>query len=370
MSSESNEQPSIPLILLSPLSSYSATIVEHINNVFRSGQAEVQWVDKVPVDESFGFEPFELCKLTTWVGPLWTRSGFGRCVVLVANKDVPNDLLSVDHILWFPPLDDCDMSTVDLFLQGAMPSTAVEKHNRALLFNELFEGCKGFCPNPNVRDVDHELLRLTKPKWVMPPVPADGEEKPLILLDIDGCIRYPRGAEFPTNKTSAINQINQWSRSGKAEVRWMTYWGERATVEYAPSVNLDWFKHGRDVFVEDPDKEVQVFRWVDRNPKQKIIWIDDEIMSYFDLYVSRNGNRVVLVDWLLEHPNLLMVQPHHACGMDAEDIQLVHDFLDGKMSDQAVLDQNHKVMCRKRKREPSDESDEAGVAAAAVPTEE
>lgn len=354
---EPNHKPTIPLILLSSLSTFSAATVEHINNVSRSGQAEVQWVDKVPDAELFGLEPFELRKENRgyWQDhPWWQLSNFGRRVVLVANENVPN-LLTTDHILWFPSLDDPDVSMLDLFLQGTLPSTEAKEHNRALLFKQLFAECKGFFPNPNQPNVDRELLRRTKPKWNMPPVPADGVEGPLILLDIDGCIRYPRGVEYPTNAQWAIDQINEWALSGKATVRWMTYWGERATNEYGPSVNL-YLRHGRDVYVEDPDKEVQVIRWVDRNPAQKIVWIDDEIFSYFELFVSRNENRAVLVDWLLEHPNLLMVQPHHSWGMRDHNIQLVNDFLDGKMSAEAVLDQNHKVMGRKRKREPSDET--------------
>ena len=62
--------------------------------------------------------------------------------------------------------------------------------------------------------------------WQMPPVPTRRPELPLILQDIDGCLRFPLTDDGRHNP-DVVSKLNHWSRSRQAEIRWMTYWGER-----------------------------------------------------------------------------------------------------------------------------------------------
>lgn len=130
----------------------------------------------------------------------------------------------------------------------------------------------------------------------------------------------------------------------------MTYRGQRAVTKFAPSVGLDTFKHGRDVYFEDPNKEVQLLRWIDRNPERKIVWIDDEIYGYLRYFGNSKESNLALVDQLMQHPNLLMVQPKAEMGVTKTELREIDDFLAGNMTMEQVLAQNERIVHPKKRR--------------------
>lgn len=316
---------------------------EETHALFQSVNAEIQWLGIRPVLKADKVDVYEVC---TQPRQCLVKAS-SRRVVYIADYDSVCDakvyLLAYDNVLWVPSVPT-HRDTIAVFLQGTMAPAEVKEHNRKLLFTEqLNTKFLVFCPNPNKPNVNHAELRLTKPKWTMPPVPAEGEELPLILVDVDGCVGYSPGPQHPPFNQYVVDQLNEWSRSQKGEVRWLTYRGERV-YEYVNTIGVDHFPHGRDVYVEDPDKEVQVLRWLQRNPKRKIVWLDDEIRSYFKLFEQRDRHRKVFTDWLVEQPNLLMVQPRSSVGLQRKDLQLANAFLDGSLTAEEVLEQNNKIL--------------------------
>jgi hypothetical protein len=279
-------------------------------------------------------------------------------------------LKSPDMFLWVP-----DGSTNDLlqyFLKGHLSPVAIREQNYAMFTQWLDEHHRQFleqfqdeCRSPFAlrkhpdRSVS-EWLTTTRytddlhktfgshlqalvppiPGWSMPPVPPDRQELPLILLDTDGCVQPNDKYKKPDHKQFVINRFNQWAWNRTAEVRWMTYLDHRRVTEFAASVGLDTFEHGRDMYVATGNKGQQMLRWIERNPERQIVWIDIRI----HMYLSVCGKTTPLFDRMVPRPNLLLVQPNETVGLTAKDLHTIDTFLAGGMKAEEVLAQNTRVV--------------------------
>jgi hypothetical protein len=97
-----------------------------------------------------------------------------------------------------------------------------------------------------------------------------------------------------------IEQLSDWHHSERIDIRWLTSWGLRANKFFAPAVKLPQFRYGFDAeplkrnWKESrPDKvssfiafyEAQVKK--DKEKRNKIIWVDDEIIYYLG-YIAKS----------------------------------------------------------------------------------
>lgn len=372
--------PDLPLVLFSPNKYYNKRLAEKLNMLSRSRVAEIQWNRDRRHSEKL--DTFSVCESPKSL----LTSNQTRRIAWMAEvcpyKDIDfiaPRLKTPDTFLWITPDEssnhDYNMFVLESYLRDHLSPAGIRNHNHrqfakwldghhywfrdefnrfagtpaALKFNQIASvsewlAKKGYGNDRFKMYVDVLQSLAPLPVWSMPPVPPDGQELPLILQDIDGCIKRLYSKVQPEHNPSIVKQLNEWSRSRTAEVRWMTYWGVRAATEFAPSVGLDTFEHGRDVYVEDPYKEEQVLRWIDRNPKRKIVWIDDEIRRYLHSFGFREPGNHALVHRMVENPNLLMVQPNGEKGVTDVEIPLVNEFLSGTMTGDAVLEQNRRVL--------------------------
>ena len=363
----------MPVVLLSGVANGKlGNIADRVNQISRSHIAEIQWVEWCSDAQ---FDSRRVCE-----DPVaFMTSHPKRRVALIsdlASRDyewLSSRLQSPDTFLWVSQLHGCTGDLLEDCLKGNLAPYAVREQNYATFMqwlkehhrnfiNQFQDECRSlneFRPVPEwfteagYNDDLHKTfgshLQALAPTWSMPPVPPDRQELPLILQDIDGCIKRSYCTTEPKYNQFVVDRLNQWSRKRTAEVRWMTYWGRRAATVFGPTVGLDTFEHGRDVYVEDPDKEVQVFRWIERNPERKIVWVDDEIHHYLRSFGSKKNSNLPLVDRMMQHPNLLMVQPDCMKGLTTEELKTIDIFLTGEMKAEEVLAQNMRIVRNEKK---------------------
>lgn len=133
-----------------------------------------------------------------------------------------------------------------------------------------------------------ERFVLTRPPKVKP----NNVSTPLILLDIDGVLNrigskaratpvWPDETTRKCNKftirysPTVVNKINEWSRTGKAEILWLTTWNENARNKFAPFLGLDDFYSARDH--DNKIKSVDSIAIAQAYPDRRICWIDDVV---------------------------------------------------------------------------------------------
>lgn len=166
--------------------------------------------------------------------------------------------------------------------------------------------------------------------------------KPIILLDVDGVINM-----FGINKLSwsdrkttkvddrtiqysptVVEKINSWNTV--AEVRWLTWWDEKAPTMLAPALKLDKFPLARDPALDWSKLQTaeSIAREVGRD--HLMIWIDDELSVWTahdrikrDIFCCRKNTVLVspkdglrpehldFIDSILETPEL--TRPHTRC---------------------------------------------------------
>lgn len=335
------EWQDLPLILLSEL---SPSWANEINVFSRTRQAEVQWVGDYPVAPMVDrFDTFDVCE------------GFLECLdrnpnrrmVWMGNyqRDHPalNRALSSKLLLWISCTHDIDScrTFVEFFLEGKLSEEAILEHNQKAMRTSL-ANLRDWDPS-EVQLLDFLIGKTTSVVWQMPPVPTHRPELPLILLDIDGCLLFPLRNKNKQHNPTVIHKVKQWSRSRKAEIRWMTYWGHTAVTKFAPSMALDTFEHGRDV-VANTKKEIQLLHWIDRNPNRKIIWIDDKIQMYLTQWMDDHPDNHSKVQRVLHHSQLLMVQPNDTIGVSKDELELVDAFLAGHTTVTSLLEHNNRIM--------------------------
>jgi hypothetical protein len=79
-----------------------------------------------------------------------------------------------------------------------------------------------------------------------------------------------------------IGALNDWSVSGKAEIRRLTAWDNHAQSAVAPLVGLKHFELARDP--KDGWTKLLAANLIAHDEVGRpIMWIDDQLFSYFDL---------------------------------------------------------------------------------------
>ncbi len=171
---------------------------------------------------------------------------------------------------------------------------------------------------------------------------------PLILLDVDGVINgaarsWPEDQrkkvsawDYKINySTAVINQINEWSRTKAAEIKWSTFWGGHAQTDLAPALKLDHFE----LATRKPEdcgerKEESFFNAVKDNPTRKVVWIDDELFNM----VHRVWEKYHLRRNILESGSVLLVNPDD--GLEQKHLTMVDLFLKNKLTREEVAKNN------------------------------
>lgn len=117
---------------------------------------------------------------------------------------------------------------------------------------------------------------------------------PIWFLDIDGVVNAA-GMDLPDHllRTEATTQgttwpihyspevvefINMIHRSGLAEVRWLTTWGQDARTSFAPAVGLDDFM-AYDMYDSEDWWKSEIVAASIADEQRPIIWTDDEITA-------------------------------------------------------------------------------------------
>ncbi len=175
---------------------------------------------------------------------------------------------------------------------------------------------------------------------------------PLILLDIDGVINgaaysWPEDTRKkldPTTlglrySTAVIDQINKWSRTKAAEIKWSTWWGANAQTRLAPGVKLDHFE----LATKNPEdcgrrKAESFFNAVKDNPTRMVVWIDDELFKM--LKDCKSDMDVALKKHIFESGLALLVNPNYGEGLEPQHLTRVDSFLNNKLTREEVEKNN------------------------------
>ncbi len=187
--------------------------------------------------------------------------------------------------------------------------------------------------------------------------PADSASPlPLILLDIDGVLNgaaysWPEDTRKKLDpmtvglrySTAVIDQINKWSRTKAAEIKWSTFWGSHAQTDLAPALKLDHFE----LATKNPEdcgelKRESFFNAVKDNPTRKVVWIDDELFSMMHR-VWEKYEDVVLRKNILESGSVLLVNPYYIEGLKQQHLTMVDLFLKNKLTREEVAKNNQVV---------------------------
>ena len=153
------------------------------------------------------------------------------------------------------------------------------------------------------------------------------------MLDIDGVVNALHSSRRDLKTVKAyiyninyspivVDKLNEWSKSGAAEIRWLTTWNERAQQYLAPKLGLRNFPLAREPFVEETSanrKVVSAYRNIKDHPDRPLIWIDDEV-TYI---VENDPNRSFWKD----RKHTLFVKPYYADGLTAEELALIDRFI-------------------------------------------
>ncbi len=183
--------------------------------------------------------------------------------------------------------------------------------------------------------------------------PADSATHlPLILLDVDGVINgaarswpkkkrkelgsKPLGVRY---STAVIDQINKWSRTKAAEIKWSTWWGANAQTRLAPGVKLDHFE----LATENPEdcgrrKAESFFNAVKDNPTRKVVWIDDELFKMLNNCKSHMD--VALKKHIFESGLALLINPDYSEGLEPQHLTMVDSFLNNKLTREEIEKNN------------------------------
>lgn len=167
------------------------------------------------------------------------------------------------------------------------------------------------------------------------------EQKPLILLDIDGVVnaagrktRYWKDAKtipslealYPDGSSkkfqimyspTVVKAINRWSEI--AEIKWLTSWDERADTYFGPALGIKKLGVGRPS--EDVFKLDAVVDWAKANPDRAIIWIDDQLSNF----KCEHEMNPVYDEFIFKRKNTVLVSPVN--GLIREHIEFVDRIL-------------------------------------------
>ena len=216
--------------------------------------------------------------------------------------------------------------------------------NKILTGLIAIERCKGFRLQQSIRWNNHKAkkrLSTGESEWTDEDSDRVGVFEtefnpalatlPLVLLDIDGVLnkvyhKTPDKAwkdekqielRFPLKLSpTVINFFNDISRTGVAEIRWLTTWDAKAQ-SLAPKIGLDNFLLARDP-AQHLDKSKAALELALRYPDRPICWLDDEVGYYV-------RSRKLEEFWEKRVPKTMLLQPRS--HLTEEHLKLVDKFL-------------------------------------------
>ena len=202
---------------------------------------------------------------------------------------------------------------------------------------ELRDECRsrGLSTDGNKQELRNRLI-ASMPYWKERV--ASLQDKPLILLDIDGVINERFGGDkdgrvevyvknFAVSYSPLIIEaINRWDSTNMAEIRWLTSWNETAQDEFAPAVGLNYFALARDNTHAQArsfcfpviSKAKAACDCLSQTPTRRLVWIDDEV----NVYAKENNFKI--------RPNTLLVNcdTKHGLKLTLADIKRIDSFLE------------------------------------------
>lgn len=123
-----------------------------------------------------------------------------------------------------------------------------------------------------------------------------------------------------------VEKFNSFSRSGLAEIRWLTTWDKSARTMLAPALGFDEF-----LLARDPEKGIGKDEAAEKlaqdYPDRPIVWLDDEV----GWYTSDKRDF-----WMQRSAKTLLLQPDQNTGLTPQQLDLVEKFLKFPSSNQQV----------------------------------
>ena len=188
---------------------------------------------------------------------------------------------------------------------------------------ELRDECrsKGLSTDGNKQELRNRLI-ASMPYWKERV--ASLQDKPLILLDIDGVLNEQFGGDKDgrilvdvggcdvSYSPSIIEAINRWDSSNMAEIRWLTSWNETAQDSFASTLGLNYFALARDNTLAQErsfcfpviSKDKAAFDCLSHTPTRRLVWIDDEVNDYAKLNKFKIRPNTLLVNCATRPPKL------------------------------------------------------------------
>ena len=196
---------------------------------------------------------------------------------------------------------------------------------------------------PDPRFGDEPLIHypdVDNPDFFDKPYIADftvkNDKKPLILLDVDGVINYLDGeVRWKDSKTvpvrhfeisyspTVIAKLNDWTKSGAAEIRWLTTWNANAQQHLAPKLGLRNFALAREVYDDTfVGKATAAYDNIKDHPDRPLIWIDDEVKD-----IVKVTEEMKLDLNFRTRNKTLFIKPYDLEGLTAGHLALIDRFI-------------------------------------------
>ena len=179
---------------------------------------------------------------------------------------------------------------------------------------------------------------------------SPSNQRPLILLDVDGVILHSHGDiktkeddlklrerkridESPFDDLTSsgylysptvIQNINQWSTV--AEMVWLTSWQESARTSLAPKLGLVDFPFStlailnNNYYLKKP--ETVMAHIAESHPDRLIIWVDDDVGYFKENAIEHHPTQV---NTIFTRPNTLLVSPFH--GLCPKHVDKINEIL-------------------------------------------
>jgi hypothetical protein len=181
------------------------------------------------------------------------------------------------------------------------------------------------------------------------------EDVPIVLLDIDGVlnmlgpqmgvksawgpnmvqnssIQNHKNAKYPFYWCPAVvTKLNDWSDRDLIEVRWLTTWDADAPKFVAPVLGLRDWPLARDPVLK-LTKLAAATRIAKDNPNRPIVWIDDDLGSFF-----KPGDQESLVFWTTRKKTLF-IMPNALQGLTESDVLAVEAFIKNPVQDFRIVE--------------------------------
>lgn len=184
---------------------------------------------------------------------------------------------------------------------------------------------------------DHGLRRFVSSCDASVQGTKENKEKAIMLLDIDGVInmlgpqvkKAPKWTNFKSSKINGypfhwsptvVDKLNEWTDDNLVEVRWLTTWDMRAQTFVTPALALRNFSLARDPAL-NLSKLFAATRIAQAEPNRPIVWIDDDMASFFKPTDMEN------ISYWMRREKTMLVVPNALMGLEPEDLEAIEKFL-------------------------------------------